>query len=366
MFVDEHYLHRGEIGRWIVERLHDHWRNFLSEDPARTREGLDTYFSQDDLTFTAIYKGITDGLLGYFAPTKENESTDETTQIQAYAEEFLKTPSALDIFKRIMNENDPYQIRLMIFALYQHRGNLRPEPLNLELKENLKPILYSHVEQWKEWIKTKERNPEQISIIRQSFQEQMHLAIARSELRRLDMANIESNLDKTIHLRNDVIFTIGAATLEKLARAHKGDGYDQWLELLGLKMLNEDRLHIVIDVEPEQALGNRGMELRFGGHKNVYLGWGARTLAALPKNAPVIEFEKLLSGELLKERTRRQVDVTFDVFDGAFIAALRYAQNPTQLAWARQRMKVITSASATDMGLLDQLFKTYEIVSQAA
>ena len=190
----------------------------------------------------------------------------------------------------------------------------------------------------------------------------------------LEIASISSGTpsrnDTALHLQNDVVFTIRPETLEKLARAKEAGKHDQWLELLGLKMLNEDKLHIVIDSKEEQALSDRASELLLS-HKKVYLGWGPRTLASLPKNVPVIQFEKLmngqLSGELLKERTLHQISATFDIFDGAFLAALRYAQNPSRLEeLARQSRRVITSATALDLGLLDQLFKTYAIVSQAA
>lgn len=191
---------------------------------------------------------------------------------------------------------------------------------------------------------------------------------SRSEVRLAETASVsQAEFDKTVQLKTDVVFTIRPETLKKLTRAKKSGEYDQWLELLGLKMLNEDKLHIVIDAKEEQMLDARGMELLMS-HKNVYLGWNARKL---PKGAPVIEFEKLINGQipgdLLNERTARQIDATFDIFNGAFLAALRYAQDPAKLeALAREKKKVVTSLSALDMGLLDQMFKSYAIVSQSA
>lgn len=202
-----------------------------------------------------------------------------------------------------------------------------------------------------------------------SFKASDFFAVPRSEMRKTN-ERFQSVFDETVHLQNDVVFTIRPETLEKLARAKEADGHDQWLELLGLKMLNEDKLHIVIDSREEQILGDRASELLMN-HKKVYLGWEPRTLASLPKNVPVIQFEKLIngqiSGDLLNERTIRRINATFDIFDGAFLAALRYAQNPSRLEeLARQSQRVVTSATAMDLGLLDQLFKTYAIISQAA
>ncbi len=181
--------------------------------------------------------------------------------------------------------------------------------------------------------------------------------------------NLRVLLDQIIHLKNDVVFTIRPETLEKLARAKETGGHDQWLELLGLKMLNEDELYIVIDSQEEQKLGERASELLLGHqHRKVYLGWGPRTRASLPINAPVIQFEKLIQGQLpgeaLNEQTAHEIDATFDVFDGAFLAALQYAQDPKELS--RAKKKIITSELAQNLGLLTQLFETYAIVSQAA
>ncbi len=192
---------------------------------------------------------------------------------------------------------------------------------------------------------------------------------ARSEMRKVN-EGFQSTVAQTIHLQSEAVFTIRSETLENLARSKKSGGYDQWLELLGLKMLNEDKLHIVIDSKEEQALSDRISELLLN-HKKVYLGWGPRTLASLPKNAPVIQFEKVMNGqlnaELLKGRPLHKISAIFDIFDGAFVAAFRYVQNPSRLEeLTRQNHRVITSATALDLGLLDQLFKTYAIISQAA
>lgn len=176
---------------------------------------------------------------------------------------------------------------------------------------------------------------------------------SRSETR---LATQEVVLEETIHLKNDVVFTIRQETLKILTKA-------QFLELIGLKMMNEEKLRIVIDSKAEQALSKRAEELVLK-HKNVYLGWNPRALAGLPKNVPVIQFEDLIEGKIsadsLNEKTARQINATFDLFDGTFIAAFRYAQKPSE------QYQIVTAASATVLGLFNQLFKTYAIVSQAA
>ncbi len=189
--------------------------------------------------------------------------------------------------------------------------------------------------------------------------------VNRSELRSQPM--LEAELEQTIRLRQEIIFTIGEKTLESLGKI---DGHDVWLELLGLKMLNAKKIHIVIDAQEGESRGERAVEL-LTGHPNVYWGWDRAVRSGLPKNVPVIQFEKLsqsgLKAEELNERTARGVMLTFDVFAGAFMTALRYAQSPALLEnLNRQNIKVVTSATALDMGLLEEFFRSYVVISQSA
>ncbi len=188
----------------------------------------------------------------------------------------------------------------------------------------------------------------------------------RSEMRSA-VPSKQPILERVIHPRRGVVFSIKPETLERLQRAQKKGEYDPWLELLGLILLN-DKLHTIIDSRPEQGLTRRTEELLK--YKNVYLGWGPATLAALPKNVPVIHFEELLNGQAsaqqLKEWTAHQVNAVFDLsdFKGAFIAALRYAQDPDRLN--EREVRVISAADAVDLDLLGQFFEAYTVVSQAA
>jgi len=191
---------------------------------------------------------------------------------------------------------------------------------------------------------------------------------ARSELR-----YAHSNfprLEDVVHLKKDVIFTIRESTLNRLShRSSDADIYqhDEWRQLLGLKMSNEEKLHLVIFADDNEPLGDRALEL-LSDHQNVYLGWSSR----LPKEATTIHFERLEVVEapwttIPESKHRKNIHAYFDVFEEAFMAALIFAlRDPEGDPRAGKQPKVIDQASAMTLGLLEKFFSAYAIISSSA
>ncbi len=176
MQVTEQMYHRSIperplIGQEIALAKSTHAIINLDTDE-RVRNKLGQRFSGDDLTCIAVFKGIADGLLGHYSPTKEARAKipGETEQINSYAEMFSRMTSAPDILRELFWETDPHKIRLMIYALYEARDQIHlSENLAPQLRERLKTILCDAARQWRAWVQTTERNPEQIQEIRAEF-----------------------------------------------------------------------------------------------------------------------------------------------------------------------------------------------------
>ena len=122
----------------------------------------------------------------------------------------------------------------------------------------------------------------------------------------------------------------------------------------------------MIETRPGTPLSERALAL-VREHPNVHLGFSPR----LPENAPVIRFRRFgleaptLEG--LDPRLAGRVQAIFDVFDGAFVAALLFAQDEDG---TKRRTNgtpdIIRAGSALVSTLLDRFFDTYVVVSQAA
>lgn len=185
---------------------------------------------------------------------------------------------------------------------------------------------------------------------------QRELKAVRSELRKGTQIS-EKVFDKTIRLQTDAIFTIRPETLEALLH---------WPELLGLKILNNDKLHIAILADKNQTPGARALELMKKPFKNVSWEWNPALTQMAKRGAPVIQFEKLINGKIPVRDELREADVIFDLFEqgGSFLAAFQLLQDPEQMKiWHK---KIITQASASTLGLLKQFFDTFAIVAHSA
>ncbi|MDP8262783.1 MAG: glycosyltransferase [Candidatus Ancaeobacter aquaticus] len=169
LLLSQKYYHRGPIGREIATP-ETTLKNFFNPDTERVRSYLKNLIGHDDFMFIGVFKGISDGLLDSFAPTRENEILNENERIREYAVEFSKISDPLIVLKRLFAESDPYQNRLMIFALHQYRDMMKfDSTLDEWLKIQLQAILYFYIDQWKEWVMSVEQKPADIAKIRANF-----------------------------------------------------------------------------------------------------------------------------------------------------------------------------------------------------
>jgi len=178
----------------------------------------------------------------------------------------------------------------------------------------------------------------------------------RSELR----ARVIKDIRAAVTLETDVVFAISSEAVETLSRAAEGEkGHDQWAELLGLKLLNPEKLHLVILDGGRKTLGARTQELLTGRHfGSVHLGWSPR----VPKDAVVIQFTSP-AGEPLRAGAANS-----GIFDGAFLQALRLSFDPDLLkeltANGMKRIDGLVLPGAAE--LLDSFFQRYVVIARSA
>jgi len=181
----------------------------------------------------------------------------------------------------------------------------------------------------------------------------------RSEIRIAATAPWRINIKVVESLQSDVVFVIGQDELDRLSKR-------QWTELLGLKALNKDKLHIQVLADPKEGMSERVFALQpFG--KAYYGAWNPR----LPRQAMAIHFsqinEKIFAGRQLDREVAKLIKEHFGIFDGAFGTALLYAYHEGNLeGLAIKNGYRYDPNDVYASRILSELFKNYEIISTAA
>ena len=161
-----------------------------------------------------------------------------------------------------------------------------------------------------------------------------------------------------IKISGEVAFTIKAEILDQLSGA-------EFRELLGLKMLNLDQLHILIDDTSSGHLSDRALE--FLKLKKVYLGgYDPR----LPKGVFTVHFAPFDSpnhpSESLDERTRQLIDAYVGIEEGAFGLGLDLARSEGALHGLSTRNGLLYDPTRYYLAQVQNQLGSYVILSAAA
>jgi len=186
-----------------------------------------------------------------------------------------------------------------------------------------------------------------------------NLRTGRSEVRTAAGASRKRDRKVVESLQTDVVFVIGQDELDRLSKR-------QWTELLGLKAINKDRIHIQILADSKEGMSERVFTLQpFG--KVYYGAWNPR----LPRQAMAIHFsqinDRIYAGQQLDPEVAQRINEYFGVFDGAFGTALLYAYHDGNLdGLATKNGYRYDPNDLYASRILSELFKNYEIISTAA
>lgn len=182
----------------------------------------------------------------------------------------------------------------------------------------------------------------------------------RSELRQETRLPLPPHL-QALKLEQDVVYIIRNSTLESLPDA-EDPGYSLWREFLGLKMLNEKKLHVVILQDNPATPGGRAWQLKQQ-FSSVHLDWSSQ----IPENAVAIQFEPQPKDEGAEVPARSadiHTDAVFELFEGSFMTALLFALDNRKEDLFNT--PVIGNASAQALALLESFFETFVLVSRSA
>ena len=112
--------------------------------------------------YAVVIKAMIDGISSVWEPTLETRDVkvDENKKIEDYAQEFSKMTDPQVFLKRFLLEEDPYEVRLMIFALNQTAFHFdfqaRETEVFLEAVQKLDITVFERVQAWLGVIKKQE------------------------------------------------------------------------------------------------------------------------------------------------------------------------------------------------------------------
>ena len=134
----------------------------------RVRQIIDVHEGLDkEMIFLNIYKGMYDGIMGAFKPTREDMKIDENVFIEKYVERIYQMKTTDEILRFLIDEKDPFFSRLKIFALEKARKNLVGlvfmDPEKREIFLNDLEVIFH---QWESWVKSREHEQEALLAIR--------------------------------------------------------------------------------------------------------------------------------------------------------------------------------------------------------
>lgn len=160
-------------------------------------------------------------------------------------------------------------------------------------------------------------------------------------------------------LTKKAVFVITAEELEALTYDEAAE-HDQFRELLGIKRLNDENLHVVI-LGDTSKLSQRAWDLKQQ-FKHVHFGW---TRAVPTRDTAILHFGKAVNwnlfGETLTQELKETI-VSFNIFDGAFLAGLSFANDDRDISVEAKKKQAIESS----IGMLTRLFQAYAIVASSA
>jgi GT2 family glycosyltransferase/predicted esterase len=127
-----------------------------------------------EVTFLDIYKGVYDGIMGAFEPTREDSVIDENALIAGYVGMIRQMKTTDEVLRFLINEEAPFYSRLKIFALEKARKDMESLIfMDPQLREALMDDLEGVFHRWEAWVKSLERSSVEIQAIRDDLK---HLA----------------------------------------------------------------------------------------------------------------------------------------------------------------------------------------------
>ncbi|MBF0521885.1 MAG: glycosyltransferase [Candidatus Omnitrophica bacterium] len=151
-----------------------------------------------DLIFLNIFKGMYDGMMGSFEPTREDRNVDENGLIQKYSVLIGQMKTTKEILRFLIDEKDPYYSRLKIFALDKERPSLaRISVMNGEERTELLNKLESFFDQWKAWVTSPGHNEKTILVIRQNLAQIIDAMVKENSVGPADKAMATGTLKQT-------------------------------------------------------------------------------------------------------------------------------------------------------------------------
>jgi glucan phosphorylase/GT2 family glycosyltransferase/CheY-like chemotaxis protein len=170
MFVAQQFAHRSKIGDALAFDPKAPYNLF---NPSQQKPGGFLYqrlVHGDALTFIPVFKGLADGLLNRYVPTREKPVLDETAAVEKYAQELVSISAARELLAKIFLEEDPYRSRLMIYAMHAVRDRIAfREPLDATLRSRLVDVVWNALDRWKAWVRSTDRRDDEIAAIRSDF-----------------------------------------------------------------------------------------------------------------------------------------------------------------------------------------------------
>jgi hypothetical protein len=185
----------------------------------------------------------------------------------------------------------------------------------------------------------------------------------RSELRanlyEYQKEDLQKRAEAITQLSQPVTFLIDAQTLQQMTR-------QEWLEFLGLKLINRNMIKVLIlpseneiqDPRIEGLLANKDAEMLV-------------SASQIPHGVFTVHFSDLSAAnspaQMLDEKASRLVNAYFGVYEGAFGTARLYALASGNLEGLRQKNGRLYDPDGIYIGeVLRQLWSNYEIIAYSA